>query len=186
MKRPTPTRQVVAIGVAGFIALAGLNIWAYSEWADQYDAAANSATALAECRATADQIALLRERPVLAGAREMGSSEITPRIEKAALAAGLSATDLVRISPEPARRLGESPYREQSTEVVVEGVSLRQSVELLHAITNGQPGLRVKEIRLSAPQAADTRDRWTLEATLAALIYSPQESKSVGPVSAEH
>lgn len=186
MRTPTTTRQVVAVGIASVIALIGLNIWAYSEWTDQYDAAANSATALAECRVTAAQIASLRKRPVLAGAREMGSSEVTPRIEKAALGAGLSATDLVRISPEPARRLGETPYREQSTEVVVEGVTLKQSVELLHGITNGQPGLRVKEIRLSAPQAADTRDRWTLEATLAALIYSPQESKSTGPASVEH
>ncbi len=128
---------------------------------------------LAECRRLADRIRLLRDRSRLAEDRERVPEQTTGRIEAAAKSAGISAARLVRISPEPARRVGETAYKEKPTRVLLRKVTLKQLVAMVHGLTRGEGMLRAKSLRLTAPSRNATDDLWDAELVLVYLIYEP-------------
>ena len=160
--------RLVAAAVAGGLAL-GL-LWSYGRLADGRAAAAD----LARCRELATRIEQARGRPAVAGPQELRPTDLSRRIEAAAAGVGDAAVE--RIEPEPARRVGESPYKEVPTRVRLRGVTLAQAFALLHALGEdapGAPGLRLRSVRLSAPRGQESGDAWGVESTLAHLVYDP-------------
>ena len=96
------------------------------------------------------------------------------RIEQAARAADFAEGSILRIEPEPARRIEETNYREVPTLLQLRHVTLQQMFTFLHALSSESSGLGVRDIVLSAPRGEETGDRWTIEATLTYIVFSPK------------
>ena len=172
----TRSRWMAAtIAIALLVAVA----WCYTRLADARASASAAAQDLADCRALAARIESLRRLPAVAGAAELGASDLTRQIERAAKLADFPEDSIERIEPEPARRVGETNYREVATQVRLRHVTLRQVFTFLHALCAAD-SLQLRNIRLSAPRGEETADRWTVESTLTYMIYSPRLKGQAG------
>jgi hypothetical protein len=168
---------LAVIACALVLALGWSWLWLSSSRQRAEDAAAD----LSACRDSATRIESLRRRPVVAGSRDVQTTELSRRIESASSAAGMPDGGLDRIEPEPPRRVGETPYRETPTRVRLRHVTLRQLFAFLHSLAgdgNAGPGLRLAALRLSAPRGEETGDQWSAEATLSYLVYDPRTTNS--------
>lgn len=139
-------------------------------------AARAAAIALSECRRHEAHILRLRARPALATDQERGSTDVSAPIEAAAKAAGIPADRLVRISPETARRVGETPYKEKPTRAFLRNVSLQEVVTMAHRLVGEDGGFDLKSLRLDAARG-ETAGRWSAELVLVYLIYEPAQSR---------
>jgi hypothetical protein len=182
--------------MAGMIAVALLAAaaWCCTRLADARASASAAAQDLDDCRTLAAQIESLRRLPAVAGAAELGTSDLSRQIEQAAKIAEFPEDGVERIEPEPARRVGETNYGEVATQVRLRHVTLRQVFTFLHALcaaadnasttsnssARSMSGLRLRTIRLSAPRGEETADRWTVESTLTYMVYSPRVKGETG------
>lgn len=128
---------------------------------------------LIQCQSLAARIIALNDRPAVAGPTELLANEITQKIEQAAQKAQIDANQIVRIWPEPTRRIGNSVYKEKNTRVLLRHVTLPQLLPFLHAFNASDAALRVMSARISAPRDQQVGDLWILEATLTQLVYDP-------------
>ncbi len=169
------TRRL-AIQLAILAALLGLAaFWSYGLMADSRARAESAATATADCARMVAKIEAAAARPERASDHERLAAETTGIIERAAKAAGITPNRLVRISPHPPQRLGESIYKEKPTQVELKNVSLKQLVVLMHGLIGAGDGLNVRSIRLRAPRHDETSDIWNAELIVTYLIYAPPE-----------
>jgi hypothetical protein len=165
--------------LALLFALLGLcAVWGVRHLADAHAAEAAAARGLADCRRYAERISHLRGRPALAAQQERRSAEISAPIEGAAKEAGIPTDRLLRISPEPARRIGETAYKEKPTRVIIKNVTLRKVVAMAHGLTGGEGELNLKSLRLTAPSPDAVAGTWSAELVFTYLIYEPQRTPS--------
>lgn len=176
---PREFRLLLACVAAALVTLAA---WGYHRMTAARDAAAESTRALADCERLANRIKTLRAAPAAAAEREPGSDELARQVERAAEAARLPARAVVRIDPEPPRRLPGTPYREAPTQVRLRRVTMRQLFTFLHALCGGEgadvaarggAGLGVRSVRLTAPRGLESGGAWDVESTLSYLVYDP-------------
>lgn len=181
------------------VALLAAVAWCCMRLTDARASASAAAQDLADCRALAARIESLRRLPAVAGTAELGASDLSRQIEQAARVAEFPEDSVERIEPEPARRVGETNYREVATQVRLRHVTLRQVFTFLHALCStadtpsmaanaagrSASGLRLRNIRLSAPRGEETADRWTVESTLTYMVYSPRLKGEAGSGAAE-
>lgn len=109
--------------------------WAYQQLSVQYDAARAAASDWSHAEHVGEQIRQLRLRPVIAGEQELQQAELAKRIESAARGAQMSSTQVVRIWPETARRVGQTSYKEKPTQLLLRSMTLRQLVTFLQALS---------------------------------------------------
>ena len=176
----TPQRRAFTLGMLMLAGLAGAAAWAWSQFAESRDNAQAAVEDLNACRHLASALETLRRRPNLAGAEEMQLAVLAQQIESAARSASLPPSSITRIWPEPARRMGETVYKEKPTQIAVKSVSMRQLVTFLHNLSAGASGLSVSSLRLMAPRGQDNQDVWSVEATVNYLIYSPPGTDTGG------
>lgn len=150
--------------------------WSYSTLSQAKANAAAIAEDLTQCRELANDIEQTRQQPQLAGDHELKFNDVSRQIEDAAKQQGIATDAIVRISPEPVRRLGRSVYREQPTRIELRQATLKQLLSLMHQVTATSPSLRVRSIRLSAPRAESDDQTWNVEFTLSHLQYSPDKT----------
>jgi hypothetical protein len=105
------------------------------------------------------------------------AAEITQMIDAASQKAKIAPAKLVRITPNPPRRVGESVYKEKPTQILLKEVTLSQVVEMLYDLSQGENPLIPKSIRLTTPRNQDTGNLWDGEIVLTYLIYDPPETK---------
>jgi hypothetical protein len=160
--------------VALIVSLVALNLWAWSVLADRRQAAGAAQHDAGICQDLAERIKRLKDKPMVAGSHEIELTELSKRIEQAAVDCQIPASELVRISPEAARRVGDSLYLEKPTTVLLEGVGLHELARFLYDMSNGSAAMDVQNLRLNAPREQETGDRWTAEVTLSYLIYAPK------------
>ena len=110
----------------------------------------------------------------------MLTQELAKRIEAASKKAGLPLSQLVRITPSRAARLGDSVYMRKPTRIDLRAVGLPELVVFLHALSSGPNAFIVHSLRLSPPHEAEQTELWNAEITLTYLVYSPQQGKSSG------
>lgn len=174
----TPTlRLATLLGVLCLI-LAGLAAWSFADMAEKKHVTHDAAADLAEVKKLAERIIEVRDQPAIAGSYELELDELTRQIEEAADKAELPGGSLVRIWPEAARRVGDSPYKEKPTQILLRQVTLRQITIFLHELSNSESGLNVQSLRVVAPHRDVEDDTWTAEATITYLIYSPNTETS--------
>ena len=157
--------------------LMALSVWHYFGLINAKKMAVQTVEDLVACRHLASRIQSLSQQPVRAGTQEFRFKELISQIEKAAQTAVISPDSLVRIWPEPARRIGDTPYQQKPTQILLRQVSLEQVVKLLHSLAFSDLGLRVDAIRLTSPRGEETGNTWTVEATLTYHIYVPKNGK---------
>jgi hypothetical protein len=173
--------------MVGTIALAMLALlgWSYARLCESRDAATAAGEDLAACRAAAGRIEALRRQPAIAATRALGDVELSRRINDAAGVAELPSGAIVRIVPDRPQRLGDTNYQEAPTQVRLQKVTLQQLFTFLHAVSvppseadvSGVAGsLQVRTITLSAPRDDELSDRWTVDATLSNMVFSPKAS----------
>ena len=164
-------RRTVWLALA-VLAAALAAVWCYGKLVASREQAAAAAAELAECRRYADAIGEGRKAPSLASA-EQPQAELGRRIERAAKAAKLPAGGVERIGAEQQARLTPQTVR-RSRQVILRGVTLRQTMTFLHELSAADRGLRVQDLRLTAPRGDAAGDRWGVEATLAYEVNEPQ------------
>ena len=147
--------------------------WSYTIYADARGGASSAAADEAESARLVGRIEQLRQRPAVAGTRELRVTELTARVEEAAAKAGCPEGSIVRIDPEGARRVEDSAYVEKPTQVLVRGVTMQQALTFLHSLAAGDGGLRLKSTRL-ATVPGEEGDRWQVECTWAYVVYAPK------------
>ena len=172
-------RRIILIGVAACLLIAAI-VWSCRRLANARRAALAAEENLAACRGMVAQIGRHNQRPAMASDHERLAAETTGRIERAAKAARVDARSLVRITPEPARRVGDTAYKEKPTSVLLKGVTLKQLVGLMHRLSSDRRGLAARSIRIAAPRAEDTGATWNAELTLTYLIYDPPRTGNPG------
>jgi hypothetical protein len=146
--------------------------WAWQSLDAAATSAANAAADLATCQRLAGRVtALSRNAPPASGATELATPDLAGLIESAATTATVPRESLIRIAPEPPRSREGRPYQEQSTEVVLHGVTVEQTVRFLYALSTATPDLRPTNLRLVAPSdgPADAT-AWNGEIRLTHLI----------------
>jgi len=162
----------VLIGLMGIVAL-----WARSDMLAAKSAAINAGKDLVECRRMTASIESFRKRPARASERVQLASETTGLIEKSARGASIELRNLIRITPQPARRVGDSVYKEKSALVHLKNITLKQLVEMVHHLVTTRRGLHVNAIRMTAPQPNDTGSWWAVELAVTYLIYDPPKTR---------
>ena len=149
-------------------------LWWCARVLDRHRQSALAATAdLQVCRDLAADIRRLQERPTLADDRANPMEQLTGRIQTAVEQAGVTLDQIIRIHHQPPRRVRDTAYEERPTEVMLRRLTLRQAVGFLCGMTEQDPSLRVKAIRLTPPRDREDTEHWTLDATLAYLVYAP-------------
>ncbi len=170
------TRRMKVYLAVLFGLMAVVAFWSLHGLLAERAAARAAAKDLQDCRRHGVQIDRLRGQPALAAERERLSAEIAAPIERAAKNAGIPPDRLVRISPEPAQRVGETAYKEKPTRVLFKNVSLKQTVAMAHGLIRSEHGLDLKSVRLSAPSRDATAGLWSAELVFVYLIYEPQRT----------
>lgn len=117
----------------------------------------------------------IENRQEIASDHERLAAETTGRIEQAARQAGISASGLAHINPQSPQRLGDSPYKQKPTQVILKNVTLEQLVKMAHTLGAQADSLLPKSLRVTAPRNADTGGFWNAELVLTYLIYDPPE-----------
>ena len=168
------TRWKVGLLIVGSLLL---TLWSYGRLSAARGRTLRAMADLRECGRLADEIKKLSEQPERASLNEIREQELTGRIEALAKQIGIEAKQILRIDPEPPRRVGETAYMEKPTRLELERVTLPTLVRFLHELGVEVESLRVKDLRLQAPHGEEVGDRWRSEVTLSYLLYSPETKK---------
>lgn len=153
--------------------LAGSALWAFMQHGQARARATEAREALGDCQRMLMQIKSASGRPAMAAEREHDPAETTALIEQAAKSAKIAPSSLVNISPQQPQRVADSHYKEKSTGVQLENVSLQQIVCMLHALSTIDKPLVPKSIRIFAPRDPSNSSHWNADITVTYLIYDP-------------
>lgn len=178
---PKPTRVVLLAGllVAGLVCI---NAWAYSRLKEQRAAVADAAEELRQCQRLAATLGRLRGPSVPAGSRPIPPNDMIRWIEQSAQDAKVPMDHLVKIWPEPVKRIGGSRLKQAPTQLQLRSVDLQQLITLLHRLTSQAQGLQVTAIRLTADQDhPQGQELWTAEATVTYVFDEPQSPQARAP-----
>lgn len=174
MISPRTDRKAILIAGSLSLCLLATAAWFYGYLADSYAVAQAAADDAARCVQLAVEIRDLQQQPSLAQLQELQLQELTQRIERAAQQSNITLENLIRIWPEPAKRVGDTPYKRKPTQVLFHSVTLPELVGFLQQLSTQDAGPQVTRIRLTAPHDEETGDRWSAEVTLTYLIYAPK------------
>jgi len=149
-------------------------VWSFADMLAARRDAHRAAEDLAHVRALATDIRELRREPAVAAAEVLGTQRLGEQIESAARQANFP-TPPRGVSPQSPRRVGDTPYLRQPTEIDFQGVSLPGILPFFYYLTEDS-GLDVSALRLRTPPGRDDTRLWDVQATLTYLIYAPQDT----------
>lgn len=167
---PKPLMQIGGILVAILVA-AG---WSFDYLQTGRAAAELAGHDLQDCRLAGSRIEQLRERvpqTQVGGGVEADAGRV---VEDAAKTADVPPASLVRIAPQPARRIGQSQLQEQQTSLQLQQVTLRQLLGFLHAAEGA--GLPARSVVISTPTENRSGDAWNAEVELFRVSVAPRAS----------
>lgn len=147
--------------------------WSYSFLASQKQRAVNAKKNLNRCDQILKNIEVLKQKPQMASSQESLSSETTGLIERAASTAEIRAGSILRITPQPPRRIPKTAYKEKPTSVVLKGITLKQFVIMINSLDKSASNLNLKSVIFTPPNIKDTGRNWNVEFVLSYLIFDP-------------
>ena len=149
----------------------GAGYWHFAKSTERLAIASKN---LRECQQLATEIRRSQAAPQRALLETTSQEDLGGLVEKAASEASIGRDRLLRIDPQPAKRLGKSDYLEQATEVEILGVNLPQLVDFSFRFTD-KDQLEVGTLRLRTPhQVQQTAEElWLAEIVLTQRIYAP-------------
>jgi hypothetical protein len=151
----------------------GMTYWHYRMCIQRLDMAS---TSYRSCQQLAVEISEARQAPQHAQLETRSLDDLGSSIEKAATKAQLERDRVLRIDPQPGKRLGKTDYLEQATEVELVNVTLQQLVEFLFNVAESGEQLQVHTIRLRTPHSPDASggdELWLADAVLTQRVYAP-------------
>lgn len=165
--------------------LAGLCCWSAGLLSSARQEKLSAEADLARCRQIAGVLSSLQNRPAMLGGSRGETEELSRQVESAAQKASIPSQSIIRIWPEPARRVGESVYKEKPTQILLRKVSMQQIAGFLYALTGEGDVLSAKSIRLTplqgdegagagnASNAANPGNTWTADVSVSYFVYDP-------------
>ena len=170
-------RFTLYVAVALLAGAMGIYI-CYGRLSEARALAAGAGEDMIKCRELADSIVRLSShRQNQMTDQPQDESSIDRRSEEAAQLANMSPEKLEKTSHPSPRRLGQSPYRENLTTIILKEVSMEETIRFLHALTGDSPSLRVQSLRFWTQKGNKVdalQDRWNVDLTLADLVYDPK------------
>ena len=159
-------------------ALVGAILWAHLLRGNAYTRFLSESRQLAECELAAKKIVALRNQKQRALLRTKPAEELNRKVDDWVREAGISSKQIVRIQPGQPRRIGDTHYLEQVTELEVLETTLPKLLQFAQIAENKGEGLKLSSFRISPPRS-DTREDgqdevWTAELALTYIIYSPK------------
>lgn len=173
-----PKRQVFLIAVM-LVLLALVAGWSVNRMRTARYQAQREARYLAECEAYAKRIKTLRDKPAVASAQKLKEQKLGPFMSEAWRKAGLPGSPPETVSPKAARRIGDSPYKRKPTAIPMRRIALPDLTSFLYHLTDGT-GLRVRELRLTAPDRDSHNNRWDAQVTVTYLVHEPRDESRAG------
>lgn len=148
----------------------------YTYWAKNTGRCITAHAAAERCQQVATQLEQLRAAPQKARLASRSADDLGSVVEKAATDAQLARDRVLRIDPQPAKRLGKSDYLEQTTEVELLAVSLRQLIGFVYNLSDADRELAMGSLRLQVPHTAENsggEELWLANLVLTQRIYAP-------------
>lgn len=134
----------------------------------------------ADCELLAQRIGTLRESPTQVQETLKTNESVAQLVESVAGSAGLSADRIVHVAPTAPRRLADSSYTEQATEIELREVSLQQLIQLAIAIPRTAPGMHVPRLVMRTPPPGNSSNEsepagelWNVQMTLTSITHQP-------------
>lgn len=164
--------------IAAALLMAGL--WAVGYLVDARQAAEMAASDLDSCRAIAARIGTMKAGNDAAANGTLDQAALQRKGEEALQSIGLPPSHLVKVAPEAPRTVGQTAYREVPTNLILRDMTLRQTVSFLLAMTGDGSPLQTRALRLSGANDPNGPDPlWSVEVTLAYLVYQPARIANV-------
>ena len=152
--------------------------WAGWEWACSQQELAIVREQNFDSAALGQRIASLRTGPLKVEETARTGDALARLVESAAQVAGLPNDRIVHVAPGEPRRVGDSPYLEQTTAVELRAVTLRQLVELTVATGKKEPRITIANVALRMPpgdvNSNPAHELWNVQLTLTAHVFAPK------------
>lgn len=166
-------RRFIILALATSALLGITLLWCHNHFKQEKIAAQQAVEDRQRCQELVRDLMNIRSKPALAAEKEKGNTQTIRDVEQAAENAGIPHQCLLRITPEPSQRIGESVYQEKPTRILLRNVSLQQIAIFIHSLMINPQPLHAKSMRISAPRADDTGNNWDAELVLTYLLYRP-------------
>jgi hypothetical protein len=164
-----------ALALSSLVFFDGWALWQWDSARQQLDGAEAE---LAAADRLANSIRTLRRSPEKLEPNARSADSLAKLVEGAAQQVGLGTDRIVHVAPSEPRRVGNTPYLEQTTAVELRNVTLKQMVDLTQAVSRNAPRLMVPTISVRMPPAesnsSDRNELWNVELTLTGHLYEPK------------
>jgi hypothetical protein len=178
---PPSNRARVVIGLIGLCLLAA-DSWSVWQWTSSQQQLDADQQQLAAAKRLVTSIEALRRSPEKLEATARSADSLAKLIESAAQQVGLGTDRIVHVAPSEPRRIGNTPYLEQSTAVELRDVSLKQLVDLSQSLRQVAPRLTIPSVSIRMPPSESNTIRreelWNVELTLTGHLYEPKIAAS--------
>ena len=130
------------------------------------------------CQALANEIQMLRSAPIRFEEGARTSDALAQLVESSSQKANLGSDPIVHIAPGEPRRVGDSPYQEQLTEVELREVTLRQVLEFALVVGRSGPSIHCSTLTLRVPPGTEESlgegELWNAQVLLTTYNYAPK------------
>ena len=174
LRSPTASRVVFATAAGAAVVTC---YWSYSQNKTKLK---NSLTNVANCECLAAEIEKSRHAPQRARLTTKTADDLGALVEKAAADSQIARDRVLRIDPQPAKRIGKTDYLEQSTELELLAVDLRQLTDLLYKLASSDGELTIGTVRLRTPHEPEQstgKELWLADIILTQRIYAPTTAR---------
>jgi hypothetical protein len=176
MSERTKNATHLLVLVAGVLCL--IDGWAGWQWVSGRDSLALARDQAANCEDLGTRIESLRQAPAKVEETARTGEALARLVESSAQQVGLPSDHIVHVAPAEPRRIGESPYLEQSTAVELRSVTLRQLIEFSLSVARKEPRIRIPTLALRTPpgeaKANNGHELWNVQLTLTAHVFAPK------------
>ncbi len=176
MSELTKNSTHLLVLVAGALCL--VDGWAGWQWASGHEGLALARNQITNCDELGQRIKSLRQAPAKVEETARTGEALARLVESSAPEVGLPSDRIVHVAPAEPRRIGDSPYLEQSTAVELRAVTLRQLIEFSLCVSRKEPQIRIPALALRTPpgeaNASQGHELWNVQLTLTAHVFAPK------------
>lgn len=173
-----PPKQFAYLILLFACALCLVDGWAGWRWAACQGELAMAREDVSGCEELGQRIESLRGAPVKVEETARTGDALAKLVESAAQDAGLTSDRIVHVAPVEPRRIGDSPYLEQTTAVELRAVTLRQLIEFSLSLGHKEPRIKIPSVSFRTPPGdANTNigpELWNVQLTLTAHVFAPK------------
>ncbi len=171
-------RTAILLGGLLAICLLSGNIWAISKMLASQRALTDASEELGKNQQMVANIKRLQDRPRIASLVQEETTGLQVRVQLAMAEAGIPSEKKESSIPSEASQKGTSSYKERTTEIKLNDVTMQQIILFCQHLEDPEKGLTVRYLSMKASKAFSSAasDQWNVIITLSQLIYSVQSA----------